>query len=69
MPGPGAPQGRPRWLLALVLITAATAWMLHVSWLRWPDPTIDFGKELYLAWRLCEGDVLYRDVAHFLVGR
>jgi hypothetical protein len=35
---------------------------LAVSWRRWPDPLIDFGRELYLAWRISQGAVLYRDV-------
>jgi len=34
------------------------------SWGRWADPQIDFGNELYLAWQLAEGKVLYGDVAH-----
>ena len=35
-----------------------------VSWRRWPDVVIDFGRELYTPWRLSQGAVLYRDVAH-----
>ncbi len=35
------------------------------SWQQWPDPQIDYGRELYFPWRICEGDVLYRDLAHF----
>ncbi len=35
---------------------------LTISWRRWPDPVIDFGRELYLPWRLSHGAVLYRDV-------
>ena len=34
------------------------------SWRRWPDVVIDFGRELYAPWRLSQGAVLYRDVAH-----
>ena len=34
------------------------------SWRTWPDPLIDFGQQLYVSWRLAEGDVLYRDVAY-----
>lgn len=34
------------------------------SWGRWTDPQIDFGNELYIAWQLAEGKVLYGDVAH-----
>jgi len=35
---------------------------LAISWRKWPDPLIDFGRELYLPWRLSQGAVLYRDV-------
>jgi len=38
--------------------------MVVWSWRTWPDPVIDFGQQLYAAWRLAEGDVLYRDVAY-----
>jgi 4-amino-4-deoxy-L-arabinose transferase-like glycosyltransferase len=34
------------------------------SWLTWPDLLIDFGREAYVAWRLSEGDTLYRDIAY-----
>jgi hypothetical protein len=43
------------------LAVALAAW----SWLAWPDPLIDFGRELYVPWRLVEGDRLYQDVAYF----
>jgi hypothetical protein len=46
--------------LLVVLFVERTA----VSWRRWPDVVIDFGRELYTPWRLAEGAVLYRDVAH-----
>src|SRR5262245_36105510 len=39
--------------------------MLAWTWGTWPDPIVDFGGELYVPWRLAEGDVLYRDVAYF----
>ena len=39
--------------------------MLAWTWRRWPDVLVDFGGELYVPWRLREGDVLYRDVAYF----
>ena len=43
------------------MFVALAAW----SWGRWPDVLVDFGRELYVAWRISEGDVLYRDVASF----
>lgn len=39
--------------------------MLLWTWGTWPDVLVDFGGELYVPWRLAEGDVLYRDVAYF----
>ncbi|MCS7034227.1 MAG: hypothetical protein NZ561_09565 [Phycisphaerae bacterium] len=47
-------------LLAGVLV-AMLAW----TWLKWPDPLIDFGRELYLAGQVASGAALYRDVEHF----
>ncbi len=32
---------------------------------KWPDVLVDFGRELYVPWRLLNGEVLYADVAHF----
>ena len=62
-PGPG---GRWTWpdtalLLALALLAVV---FLAVSWRKWPDPVVDFGRELYLPWRLSLGAVLYRDLQH-----
>ncbi|MCA9510032.1 MAG: hypothetical protein KC560_04965, partial [Myxococcales bacterium] len=42
------------------LFAALVAWSAG----RWTDPVIDFGFELYVPWRLTEGDVLYRDIAY-----
>jgi len=39
-----------------------SCFFLIVSWRKWNDPVIDFGRELYTPWRLAEGAVLYRDV-------
>lgn len=44
------------------MLAAALAGALHASWRKWPDPVIDFGRELYLPWRLSQGAVLYRDL-------
>lgn len=36
-----------------------------LTWRKWPDLIVDYGRELYVPWRLSEGDVLYRDIAHY----
>lgn len=38
--------------------------MLLRTWGGWPDPLIDFGRELYVPWQLTAGKVLYRDIAY-----
>jgi 4-amino-4-deoxy-L-arabinose transferase-like glycosyltransferase len=43
-----------------VLLFLALAWW---SWRKWPDPLIDFGRELYTPWQIARGRVLYRDIA------
>jgi hypothetical protein len=30
-----------------------------------PDIQVDFGRELYVPWRISEGDHLYSDIAYF----
>ena len=49
--------------LAGVLLSAAAvvAW----TWRTWPDVISDSGRELYVAWQLASGRVLYRDVSYF----
>lgn len=49
-----------------VSIVFAAVYMLNLSWGKWPDVLVDFGKELYIPWQLTEGKVLYRDIAYFL---
>lgn len=36
------------------------------TWGAWPDLLVDFGKELYVPWRISQGKALYADVAYFL---
>lgn len=47
-----------------IAIAATAAALVSWTWGTWPDVTIDFGRELYVAWRVAEGDTLYRDLAH-----
>jgi len=55
-------MGWPLKLAEWLSITAIFIFMLNQSWLKWMDPLIDFPKDLYLAWRVSEGDMLFRDV-------
>jgi hypothetical protein len=52
-------------LLLGALLLAWFAVLAAYAWDRGPDPWIDFGRELYVPWRLLEGDTLYRDLAWF----
>ena len=56
-------DGRRHLVAAALLVLLALA-MLWWTWGRWPDVLVDFGRELYVPWRLASGDVLYRDVAY-----
>ena len=42
---------------------AAFALFAVLSWRTWPDILVDFGQELYVPWRLTQGEALYRDIA------
>ena len=46
-------------------LAGLAGYFLATSWRKWPDPLVDFGRELYLPWRLANGAVLYRDVDDF----
>jgi hypothetical protein len=46
-----------------LLCTLAFVAMAAVSWRKWPDLLVDFGRELYVPWQLTEGKVLYKDIA------
>ncbi|MCE5211470.1 MAG: hypothetical protein LLG40_07950, partial [Deltaproteobacteria bacterium] len=47
--------------LILVLVGIC---MLKLSWFKWPDLLIDYGRELYVPWQITQGGVLYRDINH-----
>ena len=40
-------------------------YLLAHSWLRWIDPLVDFPKDLYFAWRIAEGDLMYQQLANW----
>ncbi len=47
-------------IVALVFLA-----MTFIIWNRGPDPVLDFGREVYIPWRINSGDVLYRDIEYF----
>jgi hypothetical protein len=52
-------------LAHFAVVAAAFVALAVWTWGGWPDVLMDFGRELYVAWRVSEGEVLYRDVASF----
>lgn len=48
-----------------VFLLSLTAILLFFSWRKWPDPLIDFGRELYVPWQLSLGKTLYLDISYF----
>jgi hypothetical protein len=38
---------------------------IYASWMEWVDLVVDFGRELYVPWRITQGAALYRDIAWF----
>jgi len=55
------------WLPVVGPFTVGASFLLLCIWTwgRWFDPLVDFGRELYVPWRLREGQVLFRDIAWF----
>jgi hypothetical protein len=47
------------------LVVLANVVMALWFWGRAPDPIIDFGREIYMPWRILEGQHLYRDFTYF----
>lgn len=46
----------------LISIFFVFTFMLIISWLKWPDVFIDFGRELYITWIINNGATLYKDI-------
>jgi hypothetical protein len=52
----------------LALVGGVFALAAALSWRRWADILVDFGMQLYLPWRISEGEVLYRDMMYLTGG-
>jgi len=65
MPIPG--WSRSGWA-GLVMVGGAFVLAAALSWRRWPDLLVDFGTQLYLPWRISDGEVLYRDTMYLTGG-
>src|SRR5689334_6265115 len=59
---PFVAHGRVRPSGALVLHAVLFAVLAAWTWLKWPDPIVDFGRELYVPWQLTRRKGLYRDI-------
>ncbi|MBN1363897.1 MAG: hypothetical protein JW976_03740 [Syntrophaceae bacterium] len=46
------------------ILVLVGSYMLRLSWFKWPDVLIDYGRELYVPWQIIQGKVLYRDINH-----
>lgn len=62
---PPSKSGRCSTLAEWGVYVLLSAWMLHHTWLTWPDLYVDFGREIYNAWRVSEGELPFRDIAHY----
>src|SRR5450432_1585270 len=60
-----APKQSRRFALPLVILSVVFLLMLRWTWFGWPDPIVDFGRELYVPWQITQGKILYRDIAYF----
>ena len=47
------------------VMALASLGMIWWTWMTWPDVLVDFGREIYIAWRLAEGETLYTDLAYY----
>lgn len=50
---------------SFAIVGAVFVLLTSLSWLRWPEVMVDFGREVYLPWQICAGKVLYRDLASY----
>jgi len=51
--------------LGVLLLLSVILCIALRSWRGWGDAVIDFPQQLYIAWRISVGDILYRDIQYF----
>src|SRR5438477_4717138 len=52
-------------IIGPILVATSVLAMLAWTWNKCPDPVIDYGREVYVPWRITQGQVLYRDINYF----
>lgn len=50
-------------IIDFILLGLISAFYIALYWQKWCDPISDFGRELYVAWRISQGQILYKDIA------
>ncbi len=50
-------------LLNPFILVFLGAMLLHMSWQKWTNILLDYGRELYTPWRITCGQVLYKDIS------
>ena len=63
--GPSLARPHSPAAIDLLILYCAAAAMTCWTWATWPDPLVDWGTQLYLAWRISAGQMPYRDIAYF----
>ncbi|MEE9498750.1 MAG: glycosyltransferase family 39 protein [Nitrospinaceae bacterium] len=51
-----------RWGPIVLIVTGLV--MAVISWQKWQDLIVDYGQQVYTAWQLSEGQVLYKDMTY-----
>ena len=46
--------------LGAIIILALN--LLNLSWRKWCDPQIDYGRELYIPWRMSQGALWLKNI-------
>ncbi|MFH1715172.1 MAG: hypothetical protein ABH857_03140 [Elusimicrobiota bacterium] len=50
--------------IPIILISACIVYLLGLSWLKWGSLIIDTGREVYAAYSLTKGNILYKDIQY-----